>query len=117
MDTLGELFTTVQAWLFETTLQPVMFAIGLGQLLAEGYDATGWLLLGLLQLLVLLVPTAAAGQGMRCVAGMLTWHEEVTWFTSPTKFITKGDTGALAISCGRGRGTHAHTHTHMCFIK
>jgi sterol desaturase/sphingolipid hydroxylase (fatty acid hydroxylase superfamily) len=53
MDTLGELFTTVQAWLFETTLQPVMFAIGLGQLLAEGYDATGWLLLGLLQLLVL----------------------------------------------------------------
>jgi sterol desaturase/sphingolipid hydroxylase (fatty acid hydroxylase superfamily) len=53
MDALGELFTTVQAWLFEAAIQPVMFAIGLGQLLAEGYDATGWLLVGLLQLLVL----------------------------------------------------------------
>jgi len=53
MDALGELFTTVQAWLFEAAIQPVMFALGLGQLLADGYNATGWLLVGLLQLLVL----------------------------------------------------------------
>ncbi|MEY4268399.1 MAG: hypothetical protein RIS90_2934 [Pseudomonadota bacterium] len=53
MDALGELFTVVQAWLFETAVQPAMFVLGLGQLLADGYNATGWLLVGLLQLLVL----------------------------------------------------------------
>ena len=53
MDALGELFTVVQAWLFEAAVQPAMFALGLGQLLADGYNATGWLLVGLLQVLVL----------------------------------------------------------------
>jgi sterol desaturase/sphingolipid hydroxylase (fatty acid hydroxylase superfamily) len=35
-------------------VQPTMFAIGLGNLLEDGYTATGWLLVGLVQVAVLL---------------------------------------------------------------
>lgn len=47
-------FGDVQQWLFEAVVQPAMFHAGLGNLLAEGYRATGWLLVGLLQIGVLL---------------------------------------------------------------
>ena len=53
MEFLASLFSSTQEWLFESVLQPVMFAAGLGNLLVDGYAATGWLLVGLLQLLVL----------------------------------------------------------------
>jgi sterol desaturase/sphingolipid hydroxylase (fatty acid hydroxylase superfamily) len=46
-----EAFALAQQWLFE---QPLMFVGGLGNLLAEGYRATGWLLVGLLQIGVML---------------------------------------------------------------
>ena len=48
------LFDAAQTGLFEGLVQPAMFALGLGNLLAEGYCATGWLLLGLLQIAVML---------------------------------------------------------------
>jgi sterol desaturase/sphingolipid hydroxylase (fatty acid hydroxylase superfamily) len=54
MDWLISLFSDVQGWLFETLFQPLMFHIGLGNFLVDGYDATGWLLVGVLQLVVLL---------------------------------------------------------------
>ena len=53
MEFLASLFSSAQEWLFESVLQPVMFAVGLGNLLVDGYAATGWLLVGLLQLAVL----------------------------------------------------------------
>lgn len=49
-----DLFLGAQEWLFERAVQPLMFHGGLGNLLAEGYRATGWLLVGLLQIGVLL---------------------------------------------------------------
>src|SRR6218665_1978738 len=52
MQWLGNGFDGVQQWLFETVLQPLMFAMGLASLLENGYEAAGWLLVGLLQLLV-----------------------------------------------------------------
>lgn len=54
MDTLIDLFAQAQQALFEGVLQPAMFHLGLGNLLAEGYRATGWLLVGLLQIVVML---------------------------------------------------------------
>jgi sterol desaturase/sphingolipid hydroxylase (fatty acid hydroxylase superfamily) len=54
MDWLVTQFSDVQGWLFETALQPLMFKLGLGNFLVDGYTATGWLLVGLLQLVVLL---------------------------------------------------------------
>lgn len=53
IDALGAGFEAAQQWLFESLLQPLMFAAGLGNLLEDGYTATGWLLVGLIQLLVL----------------------------------------------------------------
>jgi sterol desaturase/sphingolipid hydroxylase (fatty acid hydroxylase superfamily) len=55
METLVNEFSDLQAALFEAVVEPLAFALGLGHRLAEAYGATGWLLVGLLQLAVLLV--------------------------------------------------------------
>ena len=54
-----EIFDSVQQWLFEQAVQPLLFAAGLGQLLEDGYRATGWLLVGVLQITVMLTLFAA----------------------------------------------------------
>lgn len=48
-------FHRVQELVYEAVVQPVAFALGMGNILEDGYAATGWLLLGLLQLVVMLV--------------------------------------------------------------
>lgn len=59
-------FGLAQQWLFEQLVQPVMFGLGLGNLLEEGYRGTGWLLVGLLQI-ALLVTVVGALQRWRPV--------------------------------------------------
>ena len=49
-----ELFLSAQQWLFEAVTQPLLFHAGFGNLLEDGYRATGWLLVGLLQIAVML---------------------------------------------------------------
>ncbi len=51
---LADGFMAVQATVFEAAA-PWLFELGLGNLLEDGYAATGWLLLGLMQLVVLLL--------------------------------------------------------------
>lgn len=53
MDTLIDLFSQSQDGLFESLVQPLAFAMGLGNRLEEAYDATGWLLVGLMQVAVM----------------------------------------------------------------
>jgi sterol desaturase/sphingolipid hydroxylase (fatty acid hydroxylase superfamily) len=53
LDTLIQLFAQAQQWLFETVMQPVMFHLGLGAVLEVGFEGTGWLLVGLLQIAVI----------------------------------------------------------------
>lgn len=48
-----ELFARAQQGLFESAVQPLMFGLGWGGWLEEGFRATGWLLVGLLQIAVL----------------------------------------------------------------
>ena len=55
MDWITAPLANLQAYLFEAVLQPLMFQIGLAGFLEDGYTATGWLLVGLLQLAVLLL--------------------------------------------------------------
>ena len=55
MDTLIELFSQAQGGLFEALVQPAMFELGLAGLLDQGYTGTGWFLVGLLQLLVIVL--------------------------------------------------------------
>ncbi|MDP2064576.1 MAG: sterol desaturase family protein [Burkholderiaceae bacterium] len=55
VDGLIDAFATAQLWLFETLVQPVAFAMGLGGRLETVFAGTGWLLVGLLQMAVMLV--------------------------------------------------------------
>ncbi|MEO8386994.1 sterol desaturase family protein [Polaromonas sp.] len=54
MDWLGDLFSMVQQWLFESAVQPAMFALGMGNLLEDAYDATAWFMAGVIQIAILL---------------------------------------------------------------
>ena len=54
MQTLIDWFGQWQDGLFEALVQPLMFHIGLGNRLEDAYSATGWLLIGVVQLAVML---------------------------------------------------------------
>lgn len=54
MHWIEEVFAWAQQGLFESAIQPIMFSFGLGHLLEDGFVATGWLLVGLIQIAVLL---------------------------------------------------------------
>jgi sterol desaturase/sphingolipid hydroxylase (fatty acid hydroxylase superfamily) len=58
MNVLEDWFGIAQQWLFEAAVQPALFALGLGHILEDGYAATGWLLVGLLQIAVMLLVIA-----------------------------------------------------------
>ena len=62
MEWLSSLFDDAQQRLFESVVQPVLFGLGWGNLLEDGYAATGWLLVGLLQLAVMVVVIAPLGR-------------------------------------------------------
>ena len=51
---LTDHFSALQGWFFETAVQPLVYAVGLGGWTEDAFDATGWLLVGLIQILVLL---------------------------------------------------------------
>ncbi|RZL61147.1 MAG: fatty acid hydroxylase family protein [Variovorax sp.] len=55
MDWLADGFATLQQALFEAVVQPLVYAVGLGGRVEEAFDATGWLLVGLMQIAVLLL--------------------------------------------------------------
>jgi len=55
MDFISDVFSDAQQWLFETLIQPIAFALGQGGFVLEAFDGTGWLLVGLLQIAVLLL--------------------------------------------------------------
>nr|WP_233101971.1 sterol desaturase family protein [Variovorax sp. IB41] len=51
---MTDLFSALQGWFFETAVQPLVYAIGLGGWTEDAFDATGWLLVGFIQIVVLL---------------------------------------------------------------
>ena len=55
MQALVDWFNAAQQQLFEGLVQPVLFALGMAHLLEDGYAATGWLLVGLIQLAVMVL--------------------------------------------------------------
>lgn len=46
MNGFENFFSGVQQGLFEAVVQPVMFALGLGNLLEDAYEATAWFMAG-----------------------------------------------------------------------
>ena len=51
---LTDRFAACQQWVFETLVQPLVYALGLGGRIEDAFDATGWLLVGLIQIAVLI---------------------------------------------------------------
>jgi sterol desaturase/sphingolipid hydroxylase (fatty acid hydroxylase superfamily) len=47
---LADGFAIAQQWLFEAAVQPLVYALGLGGLVEDAFVATGWLMLGVLQI-------------------------------------------------------------------
>ncbi|MBE2262689.1 MAG: sterol desaturase family protein [Burkholderiaceae bacterium] len=54
MEQLADAFAAAQQWLYVTVVQPLAFSLGAGNLLEVAYDGTGWLLVGLLQIVIIL---------------------------------------------------------------
>ena len=52
---LGDLFGRVQQAVFETLVQPLGYALGFAHLLEDAYEATGWLLVGLLEIALIAI--------------------------------------------------------------
>ncbi|MFN3861565.1 MAG: sterol desaturase family protein [Roseateles sp.] len=55
IDWIANAFDSLQLALYERAVQPLVFGLGLGNRLEDAYAATGWLLLGLLQIAIMLV--------------------------------------------------------------
>ncbi|RZL35691.1 MAG: fatty acid hydroxylase [Rubrivivax sp.] len=55
IDWISNTFDSLQLALYENVVQPVVFALGFGNLLEDAFAATGWLLLGVVQIAVLLL--------------------------------------------------------------
>ncbi len=55
MDAWRDIFAGLQQSLFEAVVLPITFAMGQGNLLEKAYEGTGWLVVGLLQIAVMLV--------------------------------------------------------------
>jgi len=61
---LEDLFAAAQGWLFESVVEPVVWWLGWGNLLEDAFDATGWLIVGVLQIIVMLT----------VLKGLERWH-------------------------------------------
>jgi len=53
MDWLTGIFAGVQGWLFQTLVQPALFALDMGSLFEDAYAATAWFMVGVLQIIIL----------------------------------------------------------------
>ena len=53
MDWVAGVFDAAQQWVFENTIQVLLFMLGWGGILESGYVAAGWLLVGMLQIAVI----------------------------------------------------------------
>jgi len=55
-------FLRAQQAVFESIVQPLLFKLGLGGLIEDAFDATGWLLIGVIEIAVLLLLIRPLGQ-------------------------------------------------------
>jgi sterol desaturase/sphingolipid hydroxylase (fatty acid hydroxylase superfamily) len=53
LDWFVDTFALAQQWLFEAVVQPLMIALGQSGVLEDGFNASGWLLVGLLQIFII----------------------------------------------------------------
>ncbi|RZI41305.1 fatty acid hydroxylase family protein [Herbaspirillum sp. HC18] len=51
----SEWFSDLHGWLFQSAVQPVLFALGFGDVVDEAFDGTEWFLIGLIELALIYV--------------------------------------------------------------
>lgn len=51
--TLVEWFSDAHGWLFQSVVQPLLFALDLGEVVEEAFDGTEWFMIGLLELMLI----------------------------------------------------------------
>ena len=61
MDVLLNGYDHTQTWLFQHLAQPLTLALGQGGQLEQAYEATGWFLIGLIQIVFMLVVLVPLG--------------------------------------------------------
>ena len=54
MDWITGIFATVQGWLYQTLVQPALFALDMSSLFEDAYGATAWFMVGVIQIFILL---------------------------------------------------------------
>ena len=82
MNFLLDSFAWLQESLYEGVVQPIAFAAGQGHLLEKAYEGTGWLVVGLLQIAVLLVVIGPLQRQCACGCAL---HPD-----SPSGFVQAG---------------------------
>ena len=55
LEFLSDSFAFMQLVLFESVVQPIAFHLGAGNLLDIAYEGTGWLMVGVVQIVVMLL--------------------------------------------------------------
>ncbi|CAN5825881.1 sterol desaturase family protein [soil metagenome] len=50
-----DMFATVQAWTFETIVQPLIYQFGLGEFTEQAFEGVEWLLIGVCELVILFI--------------------------------------------------------------
>lgn len=55
IDSLINLFSTVQAWIFQAAVQPLMFHLGFSEYIEDAFDGVEWFLIGVCELIVLFI--------------------------------------------------------------
>ena len=55
MTALTHYFDQTQQWLFESVVQPMLYAVGMSELVEPSFDATMWFMIGALQILLLFI--------------------------------------------------------------
>lgn len=53
IDTLIDAFSTLQGWLFQTLILPVVYSLGFGGFAEEAFLGTEWLILGMMQIAIM----------------------------------------------------------------
>ena len=54
MDWITGIFATAQGWLYQTLVQPALFALDMSSLFEDAYGATAWFMVGVIQIFILL---------------------------------------------------------------
>jgi sterol desaturase/sphingolipid hydroxylase (fatty acid hydroxylase superfamily) len=54
MQWIQNMFEVAQQWLFQSAVQPIVYSFGLGGMLEDAFVATGWLVAGVVQIVVML---------------------------------------------------------------